>query len=84
MVARRKRLLLHCLWNLIIIITLAFIFFPFFWLLMTELKLPVDAFALPPVWIFKPTLANLVQIVKEGFLFAYWNSVIIRCKKVYL
>ena len=61
----------------ILVVSLLFIFFPFVWLLMTSLKLPVDAFAMPPVWIFKPTFDNFVNIFKKGFLAAYWNSTIL-------
>ena len=45
-----------------------FILFPIYWLLMTSLKQPVDAFAIPPKWVFEPTGINYKEIIFGGGL----------------
>ena len=52
--------------------------FPLVWLLSTSLKSGRDAFAMPPVWIFVPTLKNFLAVLSEGeFLSSYRNSLIV-------
>jgi len=59
---------------LIVFLSLA----PFFWIVLTSLKKTVDAFAIPPVWIFQPTLTNYATIFySKDFLLAYKNSLIV-------
>lgn len=50
---------------------LVFFMFPFFWMLMTSLKQPQDTFAIPPIWIFKPTLQNYIKTFVEGAYYKY-------------
>jgi len=45
-----------------------FVLFPVYWLVVTSLKQPVDAFALPPKWIFEPTGINYKEIIFGGGL----------------
>ncbi len=46
--------------------------------LLTSIKQPVDAFAVPPVWLFTPTFAAYKQLwVDEGFSLYLWNSAIV-------
>jgi multiple sugar transport system permease protein len=73
----REKRIVRFLYGVILAAGLLFVFLPFTWLLVTSLKLPVDAFTLPPVWIFKPTMVNYLQIVRKGFMKAYRNSVVI-------
>jgi multiple sugar transport system permease protein len=47
------------------IAAILFFFFPIFWLLKASFNKPIDAITLPPVWIFKPTLNNYIEIFKE-------------------
>jgi len=51
--------------------------FPLCWLVSTAFKHPVDAFAIPPTWIFEPTLDNFAKLLSGPFLATYWNSVIL-------
>ena len=44
---------------------------------MTSLKQPIDAFALPPTWIFTPTLENFIGVMEAGFLRSYWNNIVV-------
>jgi len=51
---------------------------PIAWLVSTAFKTRSEAFAMPPVWIFRPTLDNFREaIAQTGFLHQYGNSVIV-------
>ncbi len=61
---------------LLIVFTL-FCVFPFFWMLLTSLKVRVDVID-PSVWIFKPTFENYKNVFeKRNLLFNIKNSVIV-------
>ena len=52
--------------------------FPFLWAFLTSIKLPVDAFAMPPVMVFKPTLAAYGQLLRDAHFADYlWNSCVV-------
>jgi multiple sugar transport system permease protein len=52
--------------------------FPFIWTFLTSIKQPVDAFALPPVWLFDPTLAHYAELwFERGFASYLWNTAIV-------
>jgi len=52
--------------------------FPIFWMISMSLKTKVDAFAMPPQWIFRPTIVNFFRAVtSRGFVAFYLNSVLI-------
>jgi len=55
-------------------IWLAFSVFPVFWSLFNSLKAPVVAFTMPPVWIFKPTLANYGKIFSGSSWYLYLTN----------
>ncbi len=49
--------------------------FPVAWMFLTSVKTRLDAFAMPPVWIFKPTLENYRSLLLGEPFFKYlWNS----------
>jgi len=51
---------------------------PFFWTFLTSIKKPVDAFAMPPHWIFEPTMKAYKTLWLEGDFSLYLqNSVIV-------
>lgn len=51
---------------------------PIFWLISTAFKTRTDAFAIPPHWFFKPTLANFKTVLQSAdFVREYANSVIV-------
>jgi multiple sugar transport system permease protein len=55
-----------------------FFLFPFLWVLLMSLKDPEAAQAMPPRFIFLPTLENFRGVLQEGdFLKATWNSVLV-------
>ncbi|MEN6299931.1 MAG: carbohydrate ABC transporter permease [Anaerolineaceae bacterium] len=52
--------------------------FPIFWIFSISIKTQKDAFATPPVWIFKPVWNNYIRIWQTaGFSDAFLNSVIV-------
>lgn len=52
--------------------------FPFLWTFLTSIKQPVDAFALPPVWVFEPTLAHYAELwLQRGFGSYLLNTAIV-------
>jgi multiple sugar transport system permease protein len=58
---------------------------PFLWALATSLKAPVDAFAMPPVWLFRPTFAPYLQLFQDGQFADYLlNSLIVTAAVVVL
>ena len=61
----------------ILFIMLLAVLFPLYWVIVTSFKLPRDAFAIPPVWFFEPTLDNYRKILaNQTFLTAFANSCI--------
>ena len=51
---------------------------PIAWLVSTALKNRADAFAMPPIWFFQPTMENFQTVLgQSGFLDQYKNSVIV-------
>lgn len=63
---------------LAIIIFLIISMFPIYWLFTLSLKLPHEAFSLPPTWIFKPTLENYASTFLYGPFSRYLiNSIVV-------
>jgi len=51
---------------------------PILYLLITSFKPPEMTFAIPPVWIFTPTLKNYIDVVTgEDFIKYFFNSVVV-------
>ena len=62
---------------LLVLLTLFFVF-PLVWMLLTSIKTRVDFLAMPPKWLFRPTLENYLNVTRtEDFVHAYLNSIII-------
>jgi len=62
----------------LIVIYLLFVIFPIFWIALLSLKNEVQAFANPPLFIFKPYFLNYYNLfVEEGFGKYLLNSIII-------
>ena len=54
------------------------ILFPIYEMISTSLKLPVDAFVIPPVWFFTPTIINYKAVLFDSNFFRFFtNSVIV-------
>ncbi len=51
---------------------------PYAWLIITSFKTRVDAFSMPPKWIFDPTFSNYKEaFLDKGFLLNLRNSLIV-------
>lgn len=78
----------HALIEKIIVLSLLMIWFvisimPFLWTFLTSIKQPIDAFAQPVVWIFKPTLQAYKTLWIGGEFVNYFkNSMIISLSSV--
>ena len=42
-------------------------FFPVLWIILTAFKTHNDALAIPPKWLFTPTLQNFVQVFSRAY-----------------
>jgi len=51
-----------------ITLVLIFTLFPIYWLISISLKKSVEAFAIPPKWVFIPTLSNYKEVIFGGGL----------------
>jgi len=61
-----------------LIVVLALFLFPIFWMFLTSIKHPVDAFAMPPIWVFKPTWENYILTFLHKEYYRYlWNSLVV-------
>jgi len=69
-----RNTVIYCLIGAILFISAA----PYVWLVVTSLKVRADIFAIPPVWLFRPTLDSYhIVFIEKGFLFTLRNSVIV-------
>ncbi len=61
-----------------IILFAVFALFPIYEMIATSLKNEVDAFSIPPKWIFIPTFRNYQEVLFEGKFFTYFfNSIFV-------
>jgi multiple sugar transport system permease protein len=76
---RRRRYLKRVAIYLLMIIVVAIYIIPTFWVISTSFKAEVDAFAIPPKWIFfKPTLSNYTTaFIDYNMLPNFKNSIIV-------
>jgi multiple sugar transport system permease protein len=52
--------------------------FPPLWMILTSLKTGPEAFAIPPVWFFQPTLENYISVLQRpGMTSVFLNTVIV-------
>ena len=63
---------------LFLIVYIVFNLLPYAWLIITSFKTRVDAFSIPPKWIFEPTFSNYKEaFLDKGFLLNLRNSLIV-------
>jgi multiple sugar transport system permease protein len=61
-----------------LILVLLFAVFPFYWMVTTSLKEAQDALAIPPVWLFEPTLEHYESaLFRNNVLDALLNSLFV-------
>jgi len=74
----KRRAVGNLLLSLVLALVLFCIVFPVFWTVLTSLKERVAIFSIPPVWFFKPTFTNYVEVFVEKPIFrAIINSSVI-------
>ncbi len=62
----------------LVIVATAVCLFPVYEMVTTSLKLEVDAFTVPPKWLFIPTFENYVAVLEKAGFFRYFvNSLIV-------
>lgn len=75
---RRRKVLVRAFRYVVVLLALAFVLFPIFWIVGSSIKYPGELRSRPPVWIPKhPTLANYRTIMREKGNLALKNSVVI-------
>lgn len=75
---RSKRRIFTGVAYLLSLLALVATLFPIFWIFTISIKTQRDAFAMPPVWLFKPVWSNYIRIWQTaGFAKAFENSVIV-------
>ena len=80
--ARRRATVWHMIGLLIVFLTSVF---PFYWMVTTSLKSQADALAVPPVWVFTPTLAHYTDALFEHDVAAsLLNSLIVASSATFL
>ncbi len=74
----RRGWLQKALLNLVGLFWLVGILFPFYWLLMLSLKTQIQAFATPPLLIFRPTFQHYIDLaLNTDFPRFFGNSVVV-------
>jgi len=81
--AKRRSIKKVVLQIVAIIVTIIFIF-PVLWMVLTSFKYRVDIFAMPPKWIFSPTLHSYLYTLQRGFWHPFMNSVIMSVSSIIL
>jgi multiple sugar transport system permease protein len=80
--ARRRANVWHFIGLLVVFLTSVF---PFYWMVTTSLKSQADALAVPPVWLFTPTLSHYVDALFEHNVAAsLLNSLIVASSATFL
>jgi multiple sugar transport system permease protein len=75
---RLKRILSEVLIYALVIVAVVLSIFPIFYLLVTSFKKAELTFAVPPVWIFTPTLKNYAEVFAGGTFSHYFrNSLVV-------
>ena len=76
--AQRLKLLKNVGIAALIVLTLAVMLFPFYWMILTSLRSQVDNVSRVPVWFFTPTWENYQNVIaRNNFLEFTWNSFVI-------
>lgn len=72
-----KRYFKHLFEQAILFIIVLIFIFPIFWTLLTSIKIDIDAWSLPPKFIFTPSFHNYaIVLFEKGFIGFITNSII--------
>jgi len=73
-----KRRIITAIAYILALLAIVATLFPIIWVFTISIKTQRDAFAMPPVWVFKPVWNNYISIWAEaGFARAYETSVVV-------
>ncbi len=72
-----KRTIRRILFWLVLAVILMFFMAPLIWLVSTSFKNYIDAFAMPPKLVFKPTLENYISVFNKANFFNYMKNSIV-------
>lgn len=73
-----RRRLARLLTYLAVVVVLIWVLFPIVWVIMGSFKIPEQAAAVPPVWIFQPSLENYISaFLRRDFGRLFINSLIV-------
>ncbi|MFW6137938.1 MAG: carbohydrate ABC transporter permease [Spirochaetota bacterium] len=82
---KTRKNLLKNLRGLAILLAIFLAVFPLLWVLLASFKTPGDLMRVPPVLVFRPTLANYLEVAgKEMFFIHFRNSAIVSVGSVAL
>jgi multiple sugar transport system permease protein len=74
----RRRLLFNIGWYLLILLIMIPFIFPLYWIITSSFKTQAQIIAMPPAWVFTPTLQNYFQVfVDQDFGQYLFNSSVI-------
>jgi multiple sugar transport system permease protein len=76
---KKKKMVREALFYVIIALVIVCFLFPIFYMFITSIKSPLDAYAIPPkLYNFKPTANNWIYIFTQKPIFYYfYNSIIV-------
>ncbi len=67
----------HVIETSLILVALVVVLFPMYWMVQMSLKWRLEQFALPPKYLFTPSLANYRELLDGDFMTAFWNSTVV-------
>ena len=74
----KKRLAIKVFFLFVLALIVAFYLFPIFWMLITSFKNRLQAFQIPPVWVFLPSIKTYKNVMTESSIIrAYINSIVV-------
>lgn len=81
----RKKFLLNIGWYLLIVLIMLPFIFPLYWIISASLKTQSQIVAMPPVWVFKPTLENYWRVfIDQNFGQYLINSAVVAVGSTFL
>lgn len=73
-----KKLVKSVFFYIVLVIILFIFLFPIYWTVTTSFKFELEAFSMPPSWIFIPTFKNYINIFTKGAFHSYFlNSLVV-------
>jgi multiple sugar transport system permease protein len=65
LVTMKKRMIFDIAWYILIAVVILPFLFPLFWILSSSFKTQSQIIASPPIWVFKPTFSNYVNVFHD-------------------